>query len=286
MKFLKICAVSLGILLVSALLAPWIYAHTAFKFDRILSRLVMVFSLVAIFSTIRLRLSDLQRYGLLWGSNAGAFVVRGFLIGFTTLALLTVLEILLGGRHGVIQLDPWGTVFLKILEYLLAALVIGLVEEFFFRGFLYTHLRARLRYGPSVVVANLTYAILHFFKGGSYQWPESPGFLDGVKVILHLADSFLDFRWVGPSLFGLFLFGLILSYGYRVTGNLFLSIGIHAGCVFLLKVDNWFVESVPGASRFLFGDKNLHSGVLGWCFMGVLFLLLRKWFAKSENTHS
>lgn len=274
MKFFKTALVFLAILFLSAFLAPFIFKIAPFKFERILSRLVMVFTLLAIVFFARLRLKDFEKYGFALKDGWWNLFCAGFAKGFVILALLTFVEVLLGGRQIAPNLDPWWQMISRFATYFFASLVIGIIEEFFFRGFLITRFRAVGSLGLSVLAANLIYAALHFFKGGSYAVPPDPGFADSLKVIVHLADPFLKPADWWPTFLGLFLFGLVLTYAFLKTGSLFLSIGLHAGSVFFLKVDNWFIASVPQAAPLIFGDKNLHSGLLGWIFIGLLFLWL------------
>ncbi len=276
MRLLKFILIFTGILLVSAFLAPLIYQCTSFKFERILSRLVTVFSLVTVFLFVRKRSENLGKYGLLWNEHSFAFITRGFLIGFITLGLLTAVEIILGGRQFSNNWDPAWKVGVQIVQYLCISLFVGFLEEFFFRGFIFGQLKANFSTFVGLLGTNLVYASLHFFKGGGYVVPDHPNFIDSFKVMVHLADPFFHAARLWPSFLGLLFFGTILSFGFLRTGSLFLSIGIHAGCVFFLKVDNWFVVSVPTASTLLFGDKNLYSGLFGWFFLGLLYLFLNR----------
>ncbi len=280
MKFLKTVLIFIGVILLSAFMAPLIFKIAPFKFERILSRLVMVFSLLAVVF-VRIRLKDLEKYGLSARANWRNLWFRGFIMGFLILVLLTVVEIMLGGRQIAANLDPWWHMILRTVEYFFASVVIGTTEELFFRGFLFTEIRAKLPSAVSLLAANLIYAALHFFRGGGHVVPPNPDFMDSLKVIAHLADSFLTPSEWWPTFLGLFLFGLVLSYAFLKTGSLFLSIGLHAGSVFFLKIDNWFIASVPRASPLVFGDKNLHSGLLGWIFIGFLFL----WLYWTKNKH-
>lgn len=284
MKILRIIAVFIGIFLLSAFLAPWIYALTGFKFERILSRLIMVFSLAAILFFIRHHWRDLFKQGLTW-DRLGSFPLlsRGFLIGFMTLGLLTATEVALGGRSYIPNWDGAFEVSLKMLQYFLVSLLVGFIEETFFRGFLYSKIRGRLPVWGSLLAVNSFYAVLHFFKGGGIPIPAQPTVADSFRILLHLVDPLKNPAELAPTFFGLLFFGGILSYCYLKTGSLYFSIGLHAGCVFFLKVDGWFIQSVPQASALIFGDKNLYSGVIGFCFFAVLFLFLTRFLSSSGN---
>ncbi|HNV85377.1 MAG TPA: CPBP family intramembrane metalloprotease [Candidatus Omnitrophota bacterium] len=277
MKALKFFLVFSGILAASAFLAPWIYQLTGFKFERILSRLVMIFSLFAILCLMRWDFKGLLRYGLTWDPERSAsFLTRGFVIGVVTLGLLTAAAVFLGGREWLPRWKGIGVVISKTLQYGFAAFLIGVLEETFFRGFLYGRLKERWNLFWSLAGTNSFYSLLHFFKGGNYGVPPNPDFTDSFKSMFHLLDPFWNPAQLVPAFLGLLLFGLILSYCYLKTRSLYFSIGLHAGCVFFLKVDGWFVGSVPNTSLLIFGSKNLYDGLLGLFFFGILFLFLTR----------
>ncbi len=282
MKFLKILLTFLAIILLSAFLAPLIFKIAPFKFERILSRLVMIFSLLAVIFFARPRLKDFEKFGFAARKNWHGLLFQGYVTGFLTLTILTVVEILLGGRRIAANFEPWWQMGFRSIEYFFVSLMIGTTEEFFFRGFLFTEIRKRFSSAVSLLAANLIYSALHFFRGGGHAVPPNPDFRDSLKVIAHLADPFLTPSEWWPTFLGLFLFGLVLSYAFLKTGSLFLSIGLHAGSVFFLKIDNWFIASMPQASPLVFGDKNLQSCLLGWIFIGFLFL----WLYRTQNKHA
>lgn len=280
MKTLRFLAVFLIILLVSAYLAPWIYQLTHYKFERILSRLVMVLSLTALLIFVRKDLKNLFRYGLEWDENRSpGSLLRGVGIGVFTLAFLTAVEVLLGGRSFIPRWAGWVPVVAKTVQYTFSALLVGFLEETLFRGWCYSTLKKRFSMWGSLFATNGIYAILHFFKGGKYPVPQDPAFSDSVRVMLHLLDPLRSPLELLPTFFGLLLFGLILSFCYLRTGSLYFSIGLHAGCVFFLKIDNWFIQSVPQASPLIFGDKNLYSGAIGFSFFVLLFFFLKKFLS-------
>lgn len=275
-SFCKGLLIFAGILLASALLAPVIYQIHPFKFERILSRLIMVFVLAWLLIKVRWRELDYKSMGLEWNQQAAKQLYTGFLIGVFTLVLLTLVMLLFKARILVFHFKGFPYVLYKPFEYVLSSLLVGVIEEVFFRVFIFSRLRGRFPLTASIIGANLIYAGLHFFKGGQYPVPADPGFLDSLLIMLHLLDPFRDPIRLLPTFLSLFMFGYILSYCYLRLKSLYFSIGLHAGCVFLLKIDGWFVESVAEAPAWIFGDKNLYNGGLGFLFLVLLFLLLRK----------
>lgn len=286
-NFFKGLLIFSGILLFSAFLAPLIYQIHPFKFERILSRLIMVFVLAWLLIKVRWRQLDYKSMGLEWSPQTRKQLLTGFLIGFLTLLLLTAVMLLFKARVLVFHFKGFPYVLYKPFEYIFSALLVGVIEEVFFRYFIFSRLRVRFSLTGSLIGANLIYAGLHFFKGGQYPVPADPGFLDSLSIMLHLLDPFRDPVKLLPTFLSLFMFGYILSYCYLKLNSLYLSIGLHAGCVFLLKIDGWFVESAADAPAWFFGDKNLYNGGLGFLFLIGLFFFMRKavipFFAKTAN---
>ena len=64
MKLLKFLGLFVVILLVSAALTPVIYQYTDFKFDRILSRLVMILTLISLPLFVRVSKEEFADFGL------------------------------------------------------------------------------------------------------------------------------------------------------------------------------------------------------------------------------
>jgi len=283
MRFLKVLASLLVILLVSSLLAPWIYSFTDFKFERIMSRLVMVFTIAGLLLFVRIRRSDLPGYGLTFDANWRKCLVQGFVIGFLVLMALTAVLVVLDARVLTTNWRHWSRIPIKGFEYIFSAMIIGLIEETFFRGILFARMRSAMPIAFAMILLNAFYAAVHFFKGGHYQVPDAPNFADSLKVLLHLGDAYLEPLKVLPSFMGLFIFGLILTYAFMRTSSLWLSIGLHAGCVYFLKMDGLFIGSVPGASLFLYGDKELHNGLVGWGFLALMFVVIRLVSAKKAT---
>jgi CAAX protease family protein len=155
---------------------------------------------------------------------------------------------------------------------LFAGLFVGLVEEVFFRGILFLGLLERGGALRAYFFANLFYSALHFVKPGEGY------FLDGVSPLAgfrHLAttfEPFLDPLPLLPGIFGLFLIGVVLSYALIKTGNLYLSIGLHAGWIISLKTMRVFGDFRRHDLGWPFGstDPKIVSGVISW--LGILLV--------------
>jgi len=166
----------------------------------------------------------------------------------------------------------WGESLSRLISAFFAGSFASFLEEIFFRGILFLGLRDTGHPWAAYVFANLFYSVLHFVK------PGEPYFLNGIEPLAgfrHLLSTFEPFYHpldLLPGIFGLFLIGVILSYALARTGNLYLSIGLHAGWVFGLKVIRVFGDFSREDLGWIFGstDPKIVSGVATW--IGVLLV--------------
>jgi membrane protease YdiL (CAAX protease family) len=148
-------------------------------------------------------------------------------------------------------------------------MLIGLIEEFFFRGFLFLTLKDLWNTKGSLVVTNLIYALVHFFpKNRPFVGPE-PRAWDSFRILGSMVPDLGRTEILGAFL-GLFLFGLLLSLAFLRTGSLFLPIGIHGGCVFALKMSPRFVPDISEKMGIWSGSKNLYDGIAGLVVLALL----------------
>jgi membrane protease YdiL (CAAX protease family) len=160
----------------------------------------------------------------------------------------------------------------RIASALAAGVFVGFLEELFFRGILFLGLR---EYGPPLrayLLANLFYAALHFVKPGDDYFLQGPDFFAGFRHLLTTFDPFLDPLEILPGIIGLFLIGIVLSYALARTGNLYLSIGLHAGWIFSLQTFRVFGNFSRRDLGWAFGstDPKIVSGVVTW--IGILLV--------------
>jgi membrane protease YdiL (CAAX protease family) len=70
-----------------------------------------------------------------------------------------------------------------------------------------------------------------------------------------------------PGFFNLSLAGAVLALAYQWTGNLYFSVGLHAGWIFWLKSYGTLTRVVPGANGWLWGGDKM---INGWVVLPVL----------------
>lgn len=276
--------------LAAALLTPWLYLAcgnladqypsldwlAGHKFHRFFNRVVMIFALAGIFPLGRCLGYTTWRSLGFGGTHRGGRFAVGFVSSFAFIGTLA-LAVLLSGRTVP---DP-GMSALFLLKALAVSaatgLVVGLAEEIFFRGFLYDVTRREMNQWAAVILVSIFYSILHFVKSpGGYETGEIRWDSMFRLLPLYLNDAQnLDRLFFGFT--NLFIAGWMLAWAYQATGNLHLSVGMHAGWVFALKLNGSLTEWAPGAPEWLFG----FGGDLSVSPLGLL-VLIAQWIALQK----
>ncbi len=274
-SFLKFAAIMAGIVLLSCVLAPLLYQFLPYKFGRIFNRLIMIFSLAAVFIFVRFRLESMKDLGLIWKQDSLSLFWRSFLAAWGILVALSLTKVALG-------ISGWQTSDLtplsiagRLAKDLFAAILIGVLEEFFFRGFIYRTFVNRWKWPviTEVLATSAFYSIVHFVSAKKPFVGPDPHFFDALKLVAAPFASLTQWHTFWPGAVGLFIFGLILNHLVIRTGSLYPAIGLHAGAVFFIKSDALLVDSIKAPS-LLFGSGKAYDGIMGWGFLLALQVLL------------
>ena len=285
-RFLKFIGIFGAILLLSAALAPLFYdffqTFHPYKFERIFQRIVMILSLVAVACFVRVKKEIFASYGLTWKQKSPGLLGKGFLAGVLVLGLVGALRVFCGQAVFAPDSFTWVGWIVKFVLALGTGLLIGCLEEFFFRGFIFRSLMrlSRNRVFVSIVITTSFYAIIHFIGMKKIFVDSDPNFIDGLRLIGAPFLSLAEWPKFWPEAVGLFLFGLALNSAAYRSGSLYPSIGFHAGCVFFVKLDDSFLQFQTGRS-FFWGSKVLYDGIMGWSLLAVMALVF--WWALKPS---
>lgn len=278
----------LSVLVLSALLVPWLYqggkgladaaasrelpgilewlgaACGRADFDRFYSRSLVVAALAMLpFLCLRVRTvraargrTSEPRARASWQSAMTQIVLGCVIAGGMLWGLAVVLE-----GMGAFVRKPEVPGFGKLMgRILVPVLVVPPLEEWLFRGLL---LGLWLRFAKPLaacVGTSLIFAFVHFLKppdGSVIADPASAlaGFELLGKVLLHFTNPLFfvtDFA-------SLFIVGMILAWARVRTGELWFSIGLHAGWIAAFKAFNLFYRQVATPSWGI-GDS-IRSGM-------------------------
>ena len=153
-----------------------------------------------------------------------------------------------------------------------SGLLVGFIEEMFFRGAVYGAIARRHSIARAIVFSSLLYALLHFPK----PLPVSPEEVGWASGVLSLGQGFLAFSdpmGIVDSFLALFTAGLLLALVRRYSGHLAYCIGLHAGWVTVIKLAKHFTDRNPDSSlAYLVGGYDGITGYLAAAWLGVLCL--------------
>lgn len=209
--------------------------------------------------------------------------VIGFAVGFCSLAVLAVLSILSGARTLDLAQSA-GTLIANLLGAFLTGGGVALLEETLFRGALFGALRKVQPWRIALIVSSAIYALVHFFAKAAP--PPSINWLSGFVTLGDMLRGFSDFQTLVPGFLNLLIVGAILALMFQLTGNLYFSIGLHAGWIFWLKSYGLLTNKVSGTNSWLWGGAKM---IDGWLATAVLFVTLGILFfcyaKRNQNSH-
>jgi uncharacterized protein len=271
-----------------AVSANWINGHWPFvlperySFAKIFNRTFMISGILLFFLCRRLlgirKPADL---GLTRFSDGGRDIAIGWLLAVSSMTALAAVMTLFSVFTPFFRL-PLAESVSRCASALSAGVFAGLLEEVFFRGILFKGLfeQDRLR---AYLGANLFYSALHFVKPGKASFMEVFDPWAGFRHLAFTFTPFLEPLPLLPGIFGLFLFGVVLSFAFTRTGNLYLAIGLHAGWVFGLKSLRVFGDFRREDLGWMFGvtDPKIVSGVLTWIGIGLVAVAVH-WFTRGR----
>jgi hypothetical protein len=276
------------VLVGGALLAPWLYhlaqslAHGfphAFSgffpklarnpFPRFVNRSLLVLALAGLRPLWRnLGATSWREIGLVKPAGQWRRWSGGFALGFISLALVAAITLAAGGRAFNSQLSAM-RIAERMLSAALTAVVVAVLEEILFRGGVFGGLRRVFHWSFALALSSMIYATAHFFARGGH--PGTVTWASGLGQLALMLGGFADWRQMVPGFFNLTLAGLWLGLAYQRTGNLYFSIGLHAGWIFWLKTYGALTTEAPHASTWLWGTEKMTDG---WLTLGVLALAL------------
>jgi membrane protease YdiL (CAAX protease family) len=239
---------------------------------RYLHRLLLVFAVLGLPALLRaLGMRSWRDLGLArpW-AHRRAFVL-GAALGAAAIALTAAAPLLAGARDFRADLTAGGLV-LRAVGALGAALAVALLEELLFRGVVDGGLRRWRAPGARAPVLALAgssafYALVHFFTR-----PPNPRVVTwdaGFDLLGGMLAGFADLHTLVPQFFTLCAVGAGLAVLYRRTGNLWASVGVHAGGIFMLKLYGHAVAGPHQAGRWFWGTGRLLDG---WAALGAVLL--------------
>jgi uncharacterized protein len=267
------------------------YENGVYDFGKVMRRILMLATLI-VFLVFRKSL----RFGTLVSSaikiKPGFYrqLLFGFLLAAVPLLVYYGLGLLTGAWiihidfivHDVVETDLVVETILDIIKYGLIGCLIGFMEEIFFRGYLLQSFKENMSLPKAVCVCSLIYSMLHFFRADVFVSTGFQPLVGFVTIAQFFKPIFFEFIKNLPAIIGLFLVGVVLSYAFIKTKSLYLSIGLHAGMVFMMKTDSLFLVRVREKQEWLFGGgSDLVTGALVWSLLIFILFVIKRIYSRT-----
>jgi membrane protease YdiL (CAAX protease family) len=265
-----------------ALLAPWLYwlaqwaaGHWAAlagmagnPFHRFLDRSLLGLALLCLWPLLRRGgARNWQDLGFVRQSRFAWQILRGFALGWASLAAVALLALACGAR-AFTPAHSAAEIIRHLLEATWAAVVVAILEELVFRGALFGLLRQAAPWPMAVALSSAVYAAVHFIQKAEMDQPVQ--WNSGLALLWQMLSHPPPLI---PAFLTLFVAGSILALTYQRTGALYFSIGLHAGWIFWLKSYR-FLTHATGPGRSFWGTDNLIDGWVSFLVLAIILGLL------------
>ena len=238
----KIVIYLLGIVLLGALLAPPLYwAGQAVadrgvfeflgktEFQKFFNRALLIAAIALLWPTIRwLRIASVRDLGLEPDPRWLRHLAVGFGIAVVLVATMAGIYIATGVYRWKSEL-PWD----KVPGLAVTAIVVAILEESLFRGGILGLFRRAMQPWKALFWATALFAIVHFLKPDDEIRVDVVTWLSGFSLLPHVFHQFTEPMTVLASFTTIFVLGWVLGYATLRTRALWMSIGLHAGVVFV-----------------------------------------------------
>jgi hypothetical protein len=247
---------------------------------------MLVLALAGMWPLLRqLGLRSWVETGLVSPTAQGRRLGVGFALGFGSLACVAALAVGVGARAWNESLTA-GQLTTAILKFGATAAVVAVLEELLFRGALFGSLRRAMRWELALGISSLIYALVHFFQKPPP--PPTVEWYSGLVALGQMLGGFIEPRLLIPAFFTLTLAGAILALAYHRSGNLWFSIGLHAGWIFWLKAYKKLTRAMPDTALRWWGTDNLIDGWFAAMMLAavlvVLWLVLRPGAERTDES--
>ena len=205
----------------------------------------------------------------------------GFVLGVITLSMQVVFAIIFDARTFYTTEFTWAHFLQKGIKAIFSASLIGLMEEFIFRGILYGKIKRSKSFVLALLISSLVYSMAHFFQPKDIAPIDHLTIWSGFNVLGQILTPFAEPDFLFESV-GLFLVGACLVFAYRYSKSLYYAIGLHAGWVFVIKMDGMMVTRTKPDSICMWGSSNIVGGVYTWILLIGIMLFIRFVIPKIE----
>lgn len=285
-------------LVLGPLLAPWIYLGiqklagiplfselASERFERVATRAVQVVALLLVWPCLKYS-GTVRRVApqLRWSRER----VRSFL-GWAAIGIAMIVAVYAAGVFAgnySLSMKYWGTskLLVRTVGFVIGAILVGVLEEYLFRGFIFGVLRSRFSFAFAAVASSAFFASLHFFRPRLPEALTEVTWLSGFQLFPHMFVLFRPlYDW--DYALTLFFMAVILCALLVRHGHLYGIAGLHAGWVWALQTGSLVFDQTPEHHSFWFGwGDNASQGAL--VTLLALVLAIFTWRARHASARS
>lgn len=245
---------------------------------RILHRLAMLSAILGMVWIVRRwKMTDRVSAGFgvprrqFW-KQVGIGIVIGGLIITPLLVTLQVFDV----RYADPRIDVTLGLIVKVLfKGLATGLVVALIEEIFFRGYLFSAIERESGRVLAVVLPSLLYASVHFLDGRLRVPASEIDWSSGFTVLSRMFLAYGNPMQIVDAFLSLFAVGVLLSLARLRTGAIALCVGMHAAWVCALYYCEVTTQIDNSAEHGWMASS--YDGVIGWATVIWMTLLAVAW---------
>jgi membrane protease YdiL (CAAX protease family) len=238
----KILAYFVAVIAGGAMLAPplywaaqWLAGHgifpalAAFPFQKFFNRAALIAAIALLWPAIGwLRVQGWRDLGLEPDPRWRQHLFAGFVIAALAVAGMAFAYVGFG-MYRIRSEIFWS----KLPVIALSAATVAILEEALFRGAIFGLLRRSLRPYAALFWVTALFAIVHFLKPDDDFAVTDVGWLSGFALVPHTFHQFAEPMTVLAGFTTLFALGWLCGDATLRTRSLWMSIGLHAGVVFV-----------------------------------------------------
>ena len=287
----KIFVYLAAVIVLGALLAPplywgghWLAGHgilpalAEFKFQKFFNRAALLAALLLLWPAVRwLHIRGWRDLGLepdpLWGRH----LAIGFGIAAAGVAAMAWAYV----HFGVYRFrpeSPWS----KLPLIALSAATVAILEEALFRGAILGLVRRSMRPYAALFWVSTLFAIVHFLKPAETFDPQPIGWLSGFAMIPQAFHQFAEPETLLAGFTTLFALGWLCGGAVLRTRSLWMSIGLHAGVVFVKM--SFAVLSKRRETHLPWIGKELQIGLVPVGILLLAWLVVVLWTSHENRS--
>lgn len=226
-SYIRIIGILLFSVFITIFISPIIASLLPFHLYKIMSRTVLIVTFL-LFYYYR----GFKGLGFEFNRRWWVLLILGLALGLFSIGIISAMMLYTSIRF-IVSDVLW---IRHLFAYLFTGLIVALVEECFFRGFILQALLKDTGMLASLFITNILYSVVHFLKPDVLGETGVLNLFSSIRAIpLFFAPLFIKLPEIWPSIIGLFLVGVVLSMAYIRVRTLAMSIGLHAGWVMGIK---------------------------------------------------